>query len=214
MKRIAMALSVVLVGVVATLAFAQQPGPGSGMPQLPNPKITVGKPAPEFTLKALDGTEVKLSSLKDKVVVLDFWATWCRPCRQLFPELIEAVEKFKDKGVVLYAVNQREPKDLLEKFIELTKFNMTVLMDESGAVGQDYLAFQLPHTVIIKDGIIQSVHTGLGPDAPVHSLKPDGTVQTQKLGPSSAKTVFRKEFEALTAESSTPAEQPEPKPEK
>lgn len=67
--------------------------------------IAVGKPAPEIDLKTPDGKNIKLSSLKGKVVLLDFWASWCGPCRMEMPNVVAAYKKYKDKGFTVYSVS-------------------------------------------------------------------------------------------------------------
>jgi thiol-disulfide isomerase/thioredoxin len=69
------------------------------------PPIAVGQPAPEIDLKTPDGKNIKLSSLKGKVVLLDFWASWCGPCRMEMPNVVEAYKKYKDKGFTVYSVS-------------------------------------------------------------------------------------------------------------
>ena len=134
-----------------------------GLAQTPNPEIMLGSPAPDFTLNSLTGESVSLKDLKGKIVVLDFWATWCRPCRMYMPDVIAVTEEYKDKDVVLYAVNQGDPKDAVAKFVELTKLNANILLDIDRKVGSEYFVSSIPQTVIIgKDGTVQSVHIGAG----------------------------------------------------
>ena len=67
--------------------------------------ISVGKPAPDIDLKNPDGKSIKLSSLKGKIVLLDFWASWCGPCRMEMPNVVAAYKKYKDKGFTVYSVS-------------------------------------------------------------------------------------------------------------
>jgi thiol-disulfide isomerase/thioredoxin/outer membrane lipoprotein-sorting protein len=96
-----------------------------------------GKPAPDFTLKGLDGKDVKLADLKGSVVVLDFWATWCGPCVMSLPGLDQLHQAKKEAGVKVFAVNQQEEKDLVQGFMSSKNLTVPVLLDSDGQVGRD-----------------------------------------------------------------------------
>jgi thiol-disulfide isomerase/thioredoxin len=125
--------------------------------------IPPGKPAPDFKLDLLGGGQMTLSQHKGKeIVILDFWASWCPPCRTSMPIIEEIAAAYKDKGVVLYAVNQDEDAATIQKFLAAQKLNVTVALDKGGAVGDQYGAVYIPLTVIVgKDGLVQAVHGGL-----------------------------------------------------
>jgi thiol-disulfide isomerase/thioredoxin len=91
--------------------FARAGEPGGTEAQIPALKVKVGDPAPAFALKDADGAEVTLASLRGRVVVLDFWATWCGPCRQAMPAIQRIHEDYEDKGVAVLGVNAMEPGD-------------------------------------------------------------------------------------------------------
>jgi thiol-disulfide isomerase/thioredoxin len=138
-------------------------GPASAEP---GPHPLVGQAAPEIKLELLDGGELNLAALKGKkVVILDFWATWCGPCVQAMPVIDKVAEKFKDQGVVLYAVNLQEEPDQIKKFMEEAKLKVTVALDKDGAVAGSYRAEAIPQTVLIgKDGSVQVVKVGVSPN--------------------------------------------------
>jgi peroxiredoxin len=128
----------------------------------------VGKPAPDFALKDLNGKDVKLADLKGKVWVLDYWATWCPPCVAAMPSLNELAGEFKEQGVKVVAMNADEEKDLVAGFINSRKLNnLVVLLDPDGKVGEQYMANELlPTTMVIgKDGTIRKVITTGGSQA-------------------------------------------------
>lgn len=130
------------------------------------PHPLVGEQAPDFTLNRLNGDAVRLSEeSKDSVVILDFWATWCGPCIEAIPVLIDVAEEFNHRGVKLFGVNQEEAAEVIEKFMKRRKLDFEVLLDPEGAVGDLYEVDGIPQTVIIgKDGVIQVVHTGFSSD--------------------------------------------------
>ncbi|MDR1190593.1 MAG: TlpA family protein disulfide reductase [Verrucomicrobiales bacterium] len=123
-----------------------------------------GKPAPDFTLEDANGKKVSLSALKGKMVVLDFWATWCPPCVEGLPKIWRVMQMHP--GVVFYAVNLQESNADVEKFLQMEKLaKLPVLLDKDGKVANAYQVTGIPETVIIgKDGVIRKIHVGLMKD--------------------------------------------------
>ncbi|HEY3305818.1 MAG TPA: redoxin domain-containing protein, partial [Candidatus Binatia bacterium] len=106
--------------------------------------------APDFSLEDLSGKRLSLKDLRGKVVFLNFWATWCVPCRQEMP-LMEALHReFKDQGLEIVAVNFREDKKAVEKFFAELGLTFKVLLDYDGNVSNEYGAWSLPLTYIIN----------------------------------------------------------------
>ncbi|WP_442508043.1 redoxin domain-containing protein [Novipirellula sp. SH528] len=121
----------------------------------------LGKKAPKFSGETLAGESVSRDSLKDKVVVLDFWATWCAPCVAAMPVLTEVTSEFADKDVVFLAVNVSEDLKLVKSFIEKQDSALDVVMDPKGKIADAFRADAIPQTVVIgKSGVIESVHMG------------------------------------------------------
>ncbi|HSR66689.1 MAG TPA: TlpA disulfide reductase family protein [Acidobacteriota bacterium] len=122
-----------------------------------------GKQAPDFTLPRLEGGTVTLSQHFGKdIVILDFWATWCSPCRRVMPLLEETAAKYGSQGVVLYSVNWGEDAQTIRDYLEDTGLKADVLMDEDIRVGPAYQVRGLPATVLLdREGTVRAFMTGL-----------------------------------------------------
>lgn len=142
----------------------------------PEPAVGEGDVAPDFTLDLL-GSESRfsLASHRGKVVVLDFWATWCGPCIRAMPTLMEVTEAYADKGVVFAAVNLQEGAEQVGEFMENKGWNFHVPMDTDGAVAQSYGVTGIPHTVIVdKQGVVRKVKVGFAnAEATAKALRAD-----------------------------------------
>jgi len=157
-----------------TFTFAVPEGAKLVDPNKPTPtgKALVGKEAPAFTLDLLGGGKLDLAEHKGKhVVILDFWASWCGPCRKAMPVYAKIAEEYKEKGVAFYAVNLAESAETARGFLEKVGVQCAVALDADGNVGKKYGAASIPMSVIIgKDGIVTNVHAGFS-DALAAQLK-------------------------------------------
>ncbi len=102
-------------------------------------------------MKNLDGQDVTLSQIEDKIIIVNFWATWCKWCKEEMPDIQKIKEENDD--VVVLAVNVEETKDQAKEYIEDGGYDFEVLLDEDGAVSAQYLVTGLPASYFVdKDG--------------------------------------------------------------
>ena len=144
------------------LKFAPEPVlPESGGESSPLLK----QDAKPFKLPLLGGGDFDLAQEKGKVIVLDFWATWCGPCVKSLPGLIDEMAVFDPKKVRFIGVNQAEAKDAVKSFLDTRGWKLEVALDANQRVGQSFGVEGIPHTVIIgPDGKVAYVKTGYEPD--------------------------------------------------
>lgn len=132
----------------------------------PEESKLLGKPAPGFALKDMDGNEAKLSDFTAKVVLVDFWATWCGPCVQAMPHIQALSDKNKDKNVVILGINSWEnDQKKVEPFLREKKITYRILLDSNNEVIEDYGVRGIPTFFIIdKKGIVRYTYVGLPSD--------------------------------------------------
>jgi thiol-disulfide isomerase/thioredoxin len=122
--------------------------------------VEIGQSAPKFKLPDLEGQEIPLDQFKGKIIMLDFWATWCGPCRMTMP-MIEKLEKEYAGSLVVLAINLQEPKEAVREFVQQQAITSHVLLDEEGSVGATYGAGSIPMQFLIdKKGILRHVQMG------------------------------------------------------
>jgi thiol-disulfide isomerase/thioredoxin len=155
MKKKILVVSLVLSFSAIILSSCSRPSSG------PEAMVEVGLEAPKFKLPDLSGQEVSLDQYKGKVVMLDFWATWCGPCRMSMP-ILENIQKEYSNDLTLLAINLQEPRDGVRDFVREQGIHSRVLLDESGKIGETYGAGSIPMQVLIdRQGVVRYIVFGV-----------------------------------------------------
>jgi peroxiredoxin len=152
---------------IISLLFLLAMGPSSSMggnknivSPLDADKQTNAK-APDFTLRDVNGKTVSLSSLKGKVILLNFWATWCPPCKAEMPSMNKLYNEIKSKGFEIVAVSTDNALSPIKEFLVISRVDFTVLFDEKKAVSRQYKVFSMPTTFLIdRSGFIVEKYFG------------------------------------------------------
>jgi peroxiredoxin len=148
-KLVIAAVVIALASVMGSSAFAAE---------------KVKKPAPDFTLKSLKGSNLKLSEFRGDVVLINFWASWCGPCREEMPILNDLYLKYRDMGFTLLGVNVEENSTKAVNMVRELKVVFPVLFDTKNKVSKLYDVQAMPSTVIVdRDGNIRYSHRGYVP---------------------------------------------------
>jgi len=121
----------------------------------------VGTPAEDFQLTDLSGTVQSLSQYRGKIVLVNFWATWCKPCTTEMPAMQACYDKLRDKGFVVLAINELEDDAKVREHIAQYKHTFPVLMDRDNKVANQFGVFGLPVSVFIDEkGVVQEYIKG------------------------------------------------------
>jgi thiol-disulfide isomerase/thioredoxin len=132
----------------------------------------IGKESPDFDLLKIDGTPCQLKDYRGKVVIIDFWASWCGPCVRSMPLLLELSREYHDLGVELILINVEESEDRIRKFLERIEVTPTVAMDTDGSVSKQYAVSGIPQTVIVdRDGGIANILVGASEESEIKLRK-------------------------------------------
>jgi thiol-disulfide isomerase/thioredoxin len=156
MRRILILISALLIVVFLILMQrtrqTNSPNPGGA--------LDIGMPAPHFQLKDLNGRPVSLADFKGKVVMLDFWATWCGPCRHTMP-VLEKLQQEHPNDFTLLAVNLGDPADQVTPYVRAQNIQTRVLLDTDQNVGSAYGITSIPAQFVIdKKGILRYTQLG------------------------------------------------------
>ena len=127
---------------------------------LSNPAVA-GEPAPNLSLKKLDDSSFKLSDYKGDVVYVDFWATWCPPCRKSFPWMEEMHQKYSDLGFKVVAISLDTKRDVIDQFLKTMTTSFIIAHDASGDSATQFKVKGMPSSYLIdRKGNIQVAHMG------------------------------------------------------
>lgn len=159
LKGILLLCGGLLLGLVIGGFFLFSNPHKTGGQRRPDPPST-GVALADFEASTLSGTQVKLSSMRGGPVVLNFWATWCPPCRQEMPMFQEFSNRYKGK-VTFIGVNYAENMVTVQKFVTSLKITFPIWLDKDGAISDLYYIQDYPYTFFIdSDGVLRSIHIG------------------------------------------------------
>lgn len=118
-------------------------------------------PAPSFTLESRSGETVSLADLEGDVVMINFWATWCGPCREEMPHLEALHQRYKDLGFTLLGINVEDDRKGVERYLGETPVSFDVLYDPANKVSEMYDVIAMPSTVMVdRNGNMRYIHHG------------------------------------------------------
>ncbi len=124
-------------------------------------KVQKGQRAPGFSLTTLKGEKLSLSSLAGQVVLIDFWAQWCEPCKHELPELDKLQKEYAQKGVRILAINIDKQRDNADKLVRMLGLSIDVPLDPAGSVAATYDLPKMPTSYLVdKKGVVRFVHEG------------------------------------------------------
>ncbi len=121
----------------------------------------IGQPAPDFELARIDGSLVRLSDLRGKVVWINFWATWCQPCRKELPDVQKLYDELRADGLEVLALDWKDPADEARAYFDEAGLTLPMLLDHDGSVYDQYRLQGLPDSFFIdREGNLAALHFG------------------------------------------------------
>jgi len=146
--------------------IASELGPAVGLAE--------GNRPPDFTIATVDGQELSLSDLRGKLVLLNFWGTWCGPCRREMPEFQKAYEEFREEGLLILAIAYNDTEAAIRDFRDEFGLTFPLALDDSGEINDSYAVQTRPSTYIIgRDGLIWTKHFGIMTEPQLRELFDD-----------------------------------------
>ena len=125
----------------------------------------IGKKAVEFSLPTVNGETVALQNLRGKVVLLNFWATWCAPCRDELPELARLQEKYRQRGLAVVAVSVDNEMENVRRFLKKHEVKLQVVWDKKKKAAEAYAVEKMPSSYLIdRNGVVRFIHRGFSPE--------------------------------------------------
>lgn len=126
--------------------------------------LAVDGPAPDFTLPDKSGSTVSLSEFDGQVVLINFWASWCGPCREEMPLLVELHQRYESLGFTMLGINVEEDSSAADSFLSSVPVTFPILYDRENRVSKLYDVIAMPSTVLIgRDGQVRYIHHGYEP---------------------------------------------------
>jgi peroxiredoxin len=161
---------VLLGGAIGAAAYWSRSTPAARPDAFPVSRPAEPIPAPAFELADLAGQTVRLGDFRGRVVLLNFWATWCVPCREEMPALQTLAKELGPRGLAVVAVNFKEPRREVESFVREHDLRFPMLLDAEGRTSERYQVFALPTTVVVDRrgmlvGTVLGIRDWVGPDA-------------------------------------------------
>lgn len=145
-------LGVAVVAFLLLLSYGLLSGPESG-------PLSEG-PAPDFNLRLFDGSQLSLSSLHDRVIVVNFWGSWCEPCREEAPILERVWQEYRSQGMTFIGIAYKDTEGKARAFLDEFDITYPNGLDPGNRVARAYGVQGVPETFFIKDGEIASLHIG------------------------------------------------------
>jgi peroxiredoxin len=156
---------VVFVGLPVRWPWAPAATGGGGPVATPAPAPVVGAPAPDFTLATSNNQPLTLSALKGQVVLINFWATWCAPCKLEMPAIQRQYDVLKGQGFAVLAIDDNEPAATVQSYMGSLNLGFPILLDPGAAVNQLYRVRGYPTSFFVdRQGRIATEHVGMMSD--------------------------------------------------
>lgn len=160
-------LTLIFAGLIVLALYTSQKENEEAKKQIPaeqNTGLKPGSMAPDFTLNTLEGKQISLKEYRGKKVILNFWATWCPPCREEMPEMQKFYQDYRQKNVEILAVNLEYSETKPEKirdFVKDYELGFSIPLDEKNTTGKQFRAVSIPTSYFIdEEGIITKMHIG------------------------------------------------------
>ncbi|WP_434928852.1 TlpA family protein disulfide reductase [Shewanella sp. HL-SH8] len=123
--------------------------------------LTVGDAAPDFTLKNMQGNNLNLAEQRGEIILINFWASWCGPCRKEMPVLQKLQDKYQDLGVQVWGINVEQENQAGKDFLADLDLSFSIFFDETNALSKSYQVEAMPTTVMIdRDGKVRHIFRG------------------------------------------------------